>query len=140
APQIRVDIDREAANAQGVPFTSISATLASSLGSAIVNDFANAGRMQRVIIQAEGERRMHPDDILRLNVLNNQGQPVPLATVASVSWEVGPMGMTRYNGYPAIKIAGDAAPGYSTGDAMLAMEELAAELPVGFGYEWTGQS
>ncbi|GAA5233468.1 multidrug efflux RND transporter permease subunit [Verticiella sediminum] len=140
APQIRLDIDREAAAAQGVPFSSIATTLSSALGSAIINDFANAGRMQRVIVQSEGERRMQPEDILRLNVLNSQGQPVPLATVAKVDWEIGPMGLVRYNGYPAIKIAGDAKPGFSTGDAMIAMEEIAAELPEGFGYEWTGQS
>ena len=140
APQIHLNIDREAASAQGVPFANIAATVSAALGSSIVNDFANDGRMQRVIIQADGQQRMTTDDILKLNVLNAQGQPVPLDTVAKVDWTKGPMSMDRYNGYPAFKIAGDAKPGLSTGQAMDAMEQIAAQLPAGIGYEWTGQS
>jgi len=140
APQLQMDIDRAAANAQGVPFSSIASTLSMSLGSAIINDFANTGRMQRVIVQSESESRLVPADILKLNVVNVRGENVPLSTFATVEWVLGPMGIDRYNGYQAIKIAGDAAPGYSTGDAMLAMEEIAAGLPQGIGYEWTGQS
>ncbi len=140
APQIQLDIDRQAASAQGVPFSNIAATVSAALGSSIVNDFSNDGRMQRVIIQADAQDRMTPESILKLNVLNAQGQPVPLETVAKINWTTGPMGMDRYNGYPAFKIAGDAKPGMSTGQAMEAMEALAEQLPAGVGYEWTGQS
>ena len=140
APQLRLEVDREAASAQGVPFSNIASTLSMALGSSIINDFANAGRMQRVIVQGESSQRLTPEDILQLNVLNSRGESVPLNTFARTEWVVGPMGINRYNGYQAIKISGDAAPGYSTGDAMLAMEEIAAGLPAGIGYEWTGQS
>ena len=83
---------------------------------------------------------MQPDDILRLNALNNRGQSVPLSAFASTRWITGPMQSIRYNGYPTMRIAGDAAPGVSTGEAMAEMERLAGQLPPGFGFEWTGQS
>ncbi len=140
APQLKLEIDREAASAQGVLFSSIASTLSTAMGSSIINDFANAGRMQRTIVQADGLERLQPADIMKLNVLNSSGQAVPFSTFATAEWIMGPMGMDRYNGYPAIKISGDAKPGRSTGDAMLAMEEIAATLPSGIGYEWTGQS
>jgi multidrug efflux pump len=105
-----------------------------------VNDFPNAGRLQRVIVQAEAAARMQPEDILRLYAPNNKGQQVPFSAFASTHWVEGPLQTVRYNGYPAMKIAGDAAPGVSTGEAMAEMEKLAAQLPPGFGFEWTGQS
>ena len=83
---------------------------------------------------------MQPDDLLRLSVLNNRGEPVPFAAFASTRWIKGAMQTVRYNGYPAMRIGGSAAPGFSTGDAMAEMEKLAAQLPAGFGYEWTGLS
>ena len=83
---------------------------------------------------------MQPDDLLRLNAINANGQPVPLSAFASVRWVTGPVQSVRYNGYPSMRIAGDASPGHSTGEAMDEMEKLAAQLPAGFGYEWTGQS
>ena len=140
APQMQIDIDRNKANALGVGFDSISSALSSALGSSYINDFPNQGRLQRVVVQADAESRMQPEQILALPVLNNKGQVVPMSTFASTRWITGPMQTTRYNGYPAMKIAGDAAPGLSTGDAMAEMEKLAAQLPEGFGYEWTGQS
>ena len=93
-----------------------------------------------MIVQAEARTRMQPDDVLRLTVPGNKGQLVPLSAIANVRWVTGPVQTVRYNGYPAMKIGGDAAPGYSTGDAMAEMERLAGQLPPGFGYEWTGQS
>jgi multidrug efflux pump len=105
-----------------------------------VNDFPNAGRLQRVVVQAEAQARMQPEDLLRLNVLNTAGQPVPLAAFASSKWVTGPMQTVRYNGYPTMRIAGEPAKGVSTGAAIAEMERLAAELPAGFGYEWTGQT
>ncbi|MDP3374600.1 MAG: efflux RND transporter permease subunit, partial [Hydrogenophaga sp.] len=109
-------------------------------GSSYVNDFPNAGRLQRVVVQADAPARMQPDDLLRLTVLNNRGQAVPLSAFATTRWVTGPMQTVRYNGYPSMRISGSAAPGFSTGAAIAEMEKLAAQLPQGFGYEWTGQS
>jgi len=83
---------------------------------------------------------MQPDDLMQLNVVNNQGKPVPMAALASTRWITGPIQTIRYNGYPSMRISGDAAPAYSTGDAMNEMERLAGQLPAGFAFEWTGQS
>ncbi|HEY3634547.1 MAG TPA: efflux RND transporter permease subunit, partial [Caldimonas sp.] len=140
APQLQIDIDRDRASALGISFDNINAVLSTALGSNYVNDFPNAGRLQRVVVQADAPDRMQPDDLLQLNVLNNQGKPVPMAAIATTRWVTGPIQTIRYNGYPTMRIAGDAAPGYSTGDAMNEMERLADHLPAGFAYEWTGQS
>ncbi|HSQ71975.1 MAG TPA: efflux RND transporter permease subunit, partial [Rubrivivax sp.] len=140
APQLQVDIDRDKAAALGVGFDSINATLSVALGSAYVNDFPSSGRLQRVVVQADAQARMQPDDLLRLHATNDKGQQVPLSAFASTRWITGAMQTVRYNGYPAMRIGGSAAPGYSTGDAMTEMERLAAQLPAGFGYEWTGLS
>ncbi|ACB35967.1 transporter, hydrophobe/amphiphile efflux-1 (HAE1) family [Leptothrix cholodnii SP-6] len=140
APQLQLDIDRERAAAMGVGFDSIASVLGTSFGSAYINDFPNAGRLQRVVVQAEASARMQPEDLLKLYVPNNRGQQVPMSAFASTRWVVGPIQTVRYNGYPAMKISGDTAKGYSTGDAMAEMERLAAQLPPGFGFEWTGQS
>jgi multidrug efflux pump len=140
APQLQLDIDRDRASALGVSFDNINAVLSTALGSAYVNDFPNAGRLQRVVVQADAPDRMDPDDLLRLNVINNQGKPVPMSALATTRWITGTIQTIRYNGYPAMRLAGDAAPGYSTGDAMDEMEKLAGQLPAGFAYEWTGQS
>ncbi|ABL71026.1 MULTISPECIES: efflux RND transporter permease subunit [Paracoccus] len=140
AAQVFVTIDREKANAFGVTFADISATISQYLGSAYINDFPNAGKMQRVVMQAEDDSRMQAEDILALTVRNAGGGMVPFSSFASVAWEQGPSQVVGYNGYPAIRIAGAAGPGYSSGAAMAEMERLAAELPPGFGYEWTGQS
>ena len=140
APQMQIDIDRDKANALGVGFDSISTALSTGLGSAYVNDFPNQGRLQRVVVQADAAARMRPESVLDLPVINNKGQTLPLSTFAKTRWITGAMQTVRYNGYPSMKIAGDAAPGYSTGDAMQEMERLASQLPPGFGFEWTGQS
>jgi multidrug efflux pump len=140
APQVQLDIDRDKAQALGVSFDAINSAISTALGSSYVNDFPNAGRLQRVVVQAEAADRMQPDDLLRLNALNAQGQPVPLASFATTRWASGPMQTIRYNGYSAMSIAGDVKPGFSTGDGMAEMERLAGQLPPGFAYEWTGQS
>ncbi|MFZ2856331.1 efflux RND transporter permease subunit [Acidovorax sp.] len=140
APQLQVDIDRDKASAQGVGFAAINHAISTALGSAYINDFPNAGRLQRVVVQAEAEARMQPEDILQLTALNSQGKAVPLSSFATTRWISGAMQTVRYNGYPAMRIAGGAAPGYSTGEAMAEMERMAAQLPAGFGFEWTGQS
>ena len=140
APQLQIDIDRDKAAALGVGFDAINATIATALGSAYVNDFPNRGRLQRVVVQADAPARMQPEDLLRLSAVNARGQPVPLSAFAATRWVTGAMQTVRYNGYPAMRIGGSAAPGYSTGDAMAEMERLAAQLPPGFGFEWTGIS
>ncbi len=140
APQIRIDIDRDKANALGVSFDNINAVLSTSLGSAYVNDFPNRGRMQRVIVQADAHARMQPDELLKLNAINASGVAVPFASFASIQWVNGAQQSVRYNGYSAMRISGAPAAGYSTGDAMQEVQRLMAQLPPGFGYEWTGQS
>jgi multidrug efflux pump len=140
APQLQLDIDRDKASALGVPFSAINSAISTAMGSAYVNDFPASGRLQRVVVQADAPARMQPEDLLRLNVLNSRGQTVPLSAFATTRWVTGPMQTIRYNGYPTMRIGGDAAPGYSTGDAMAEMERLAGQLPPGFAYEWTGQS
>ncbi len=140
APQLQLDIDRDKAAALGVGFDSISAAIGTALGSAYINDFPNAGRLQRVVVQADAPARMQPEDLLKLNASNSRGEPVPLSAFATTRWVTGAMQTVRYNGYPAMRIGGEAAPGYSTGEAMAEMERLAAQLPQGYGYEWTGLS
>lgn len=140
APQLQVDIDRDKASALGVGFDAINSTISTALGSAYINDFPNQGRLQRVVVQADAVARMQPDDLLRLNVSNAQGKAVPMSSFATTRWIKGAMQTIRFNGYPAMRIGGNAAPGYSTGAAMAEMERLATELPAGFAFEWTGQS
>ncbi|MCX8280049.1 efflux RND transporter permease subunit [Phyllobacterium sp. 0TCS1.6C] len=140
AAQVNLVIDREKANTFGITFADINSTISTSLGSSYVNDFPNAGRMQRVTVQADGSNRMKTEDLLKLNVRNANGGMVPLSAFASVEWSKGASQLVGYNGYPAVRIGGQAAPGYSSGAAIAEMERLAADLPPGFGYEWTGQS
>ena len=137
---VHLEIDRDKAEALGVPFSAINATISAALGSMYVNDFPNEGRLQQVILQAIPEARMQIDDVLALPVRNLQGQMVPLAAVATPHWASNALQMVRYNGYPAIRLSGSAAPGKSSGEAMLEMERLASTLPPGFGVEWTGIS
>ena len=140
APQLQIDIDRDKALALGVSFDAINSAISTALGSSYANDFPNRGRMQRVVVQADAPGRMQPDDLLRLNAVNAQGQPVPLSAFASTKWVKGAQQTVRYNGYPAMRISGEPAPGYSSGAALAEMERLAAQLPPGFGFEWTGTS
>ncbi|MFF7709716.1 multidrug efflux RND transporter permease subunit [Pseudomonas sp. NPDC007930] len=140
APQLRLSIDREKAQALGVAFDTLSAALSSAFGSAVVNDFTNAGRQQRVVIQAETRTRMAPDQVLQLQVPGASGALVPLRAFITASWENGPVQIARYNGYPSIRISGDVAPGVSTGQAMAELQGMLAALPKGIGYEWTGLS
>ncbi|WP_296271259.1 multidrug efflux RND transporter permease subunit TMexD [Pseudomonas sp. UBA6323] len=140
APQLRLVIDREQARTLGVSFESVSSALSTAFGSSVINDFSNAGRQQRVVVQAEQAERMTPESVLKLHVPNDSDGLVPLSAFVTTLWEEGPVQIARYNGYPSIRIAGDAAPGVSTGEAMAELERIAAELPEGIGYEWTGLS
>ncbi len=140
AAQVNLVIDREKAGAFGVTFEDINNTISTNLGSNYINDFPNRGRMQRVIVQADRFSRMNADDILNYNVKNRTGQLVPFSAFATVEWAKGPTQIAGFNYYPAVRISGEAKPGYTSGDAIAEMERLADKLPRGFGYEWAGQS
>ena len=140
SPQLKLEIDRDKANALGLSVADINATLSGTFGSVYVNDFPNMGRQQRVILQAVPEKRLKPEDLDKLHVRNAQGMMVPFSAFAKTSWVNGPVQLVRFNGYPAMKIQGDAAPGFSSGDALAEVEKMVAQLPQGVGYEWAGQS
>ncbi|WP_354679064.1 efflux RND transporter permease subunit, partial [Cupriavidus plantarum] len=124
----------------GVSVADINATLSIAFGSSYVNDFIYEGRVRRVIVQAEGDDRKLPDDLSKLRVRNANGDMVAFAAFSTSKWIMGSPRLERYNGMPAVKLAGQAAPGQSTGEAMRVMEENFAKLPPGFGFEWSGQS
>ena len=105
-----------------------------------MNDFPNVGRQQRVILQATPEKRLRPEDLDKLHVKNAQGAMVPLSAFVRSQWINGAVQLVRFNGYPAMKIQGDAAPGASSGDALAEVERMVAQLPSGIGFEWAGQS
>ncbi|HQR58445.1 MAG TPA: efflux RND transporter permease subunit, partial [Azonexus sp.] len=140
AAEYHIDVDWDRAGAMGVPVSAIHNTIAAAFGGAYVNDFIQAGRVKRVYLQADAPLRMLPTDLEKLQVRNEEGKMVPFTAFASGSWVQGSPKLERFNGFPSINIWGSPAPGYSTGDAMRAMEELAARLPQGFGYDWTGLS
>ncbi len=140
APQLSLNIDRDKANALGVSFEDINTTLSTAMGSNYVNDFDSNGRQQRVIVQLDAQERMTPDDIKNIYVRNASGTMVPFSAFSTTEWAKSPIQLIRYNGYPAMRITGAPAEGYSTGDAMNEMVSLMQQLPDGFGYEWTGQS
>ncbi|MEI8195451.1 MAG: efflux RND transporter permease subunit, partial [Phycisphaerae bacterium] len=139
-PEYRLDVDWEKAGALGVPISSIHETITAAFGSAYVNDFIQGGRVKRVYLQAEAANRMLPQDIEKLYVRNTAGKMVPFSAIAAGRWSSGSPKLERYNAFPSINIQGEAAPGRSSGDAMRAMEEIAAKLPQGIGYDWTGLS
>jgi hydrophobe/amphiphile efflux-1 (HAE1) family protein len=139
-PEYRVDVDWEKAGALGVPIASIHTTLSAAFGSAYVNDFIQGGRVKRVYVQADTPYRMAPEDLEKLYLRNTAGKMVPYASTASGRWTSASPRLERYNAFPSMNIWGEPAPGKSSGDAMRAMEEIAAKLPKGIGFDWTGLS
>ncbi len=139
-PEYRVDVDWEKAGALGIPITSIHRTISMAFGSAYVNDFIKGGRVKRVFVQADAPYRMLPKDIEKLYVRNTTGKMVPFSSFASAHWTSGSPRLERFNGFPSMNIQGEPAPGKSSGEAMQAMEEIAARLPKGIGFDWTGLS
>ncbi|CAM8658510.1 AcrB Cation/multidrug efflux pump [Oxalobacteraceae bacterium] len=140
SPQLRLEIDRDKANALGVSLIDINTTLSATFGTTYVNDFPNQGRQQRVILQADPNKRLMPEDIDKLHARNAQGSMVPFSAFTQSRWITGPVQLVRFNGYPAMKVQGDAAPGASSGDALAEVERLVSQLPAGVGFEWAGQS
>lgn len=138
APQVRVDLDRVKAKTQGIPLTEVFETLQVNLGSLYANDFNRFGRTYRVIVQADEPFRTQVDDIARLKVRNAAGEMVPLAALAAIATSSGPDRVMHYNGYPSVDITGGPAPGYSSGQATAAIEQILREtLPPGMVFEWT---
>jgi multidrug efflux pump len=140
ATQLLLDIDRVKASSLGIDLTNLNQTLAVALGSAYVNDFIRDGRVLRVIMQLDAHARATPDNLLNLRVATRNGGMVALSEIATPRWVTGLPKLDRYNGVPATKIAGNPAPGHSTGEAMQAMQDIAAKLPPGLGFEWSGTS
>jgi len=137
-PQVEYAIDRDRVKSVGVNLADVFFALQTFLGGYYVNDFNLYGRTFRVQAQAEPSARARPEDIGRLHVRTAEGAMVPLSTLVSIKSVNGPQYLERYNIYRAATILGAAAPGYSSGQAAQAMEELARDLPAGYGYEWTG--
>jgi multidrug efflux pump len=140
-PQLYVDLDRPRAKAMGLPVDNVFESLQAYLGSLYVNDFNKYGRIYRVQLQAESEYRASPDDIRKIMVRNNTGDMVELAGLLDMRWQSGPNVVSRFNSFPAVQITGSPAPGYSTGQAMERIEEIASRvLPAGYVIEWSGAS
>ncbi len=137
-PQLFVDIDREQVMKTGTSVQAVFDTLQMYLGSAYVNDFTLFGRVFKVYAQADGEYRSTPGDIQRLELRGADGGMIPLGSVAEVKEILGPQSITRFNLYPSVKILGGAAPGFSSGQALGIMEDMAAKkLPASMGYNWS---
>ena len=140
-PMYDIVIDREKANALGVNMADLFTTMQTYLGSVYVNDFTKFGKVFRVFVQADKEYRSSKEDIQKLFIKNVHGKMIPLDAILQVKEMIGPQNLTHYNMYRSIQINGAAAPGYSSGDAMAAMEEIAKKvLPSSYGYEWSGMS
>jgi HAE1 family hydrophobic/amphiphilic exporter-1 len=140
-PQLFAEVDRTKAKTLGIPLDQVFGTLQAYLGSAYVNDFNKFGRTWQVTVQADNRFRIKPEDIRSLEVRNVNGEMVPLGTLIDVDQTVGPQTILRYNLYPTASITGSAAPGFSSGQALNLMEQLAREkLPTSMGFEWTGMS
>ncbi len=138
-PQFKVELDTDKAQTMGIPVTDVYNALETFLGGLYVNDFNRFGRTWRVLMQAEPEYRDHPEDVNRFYVRTATGSMVPLSTLVTIKPISGPEVIYRYNRFRTSKIVGQPAPGYSSGQAAAAMEEVAAAaMPTGFGYEWTG--
>ncbi|HAT1647855.1 TPA: multidrug efflux RND transporter permease AcrD [Raoultella planticola] len=140
SPQLQIDIDQRKAQALGVAIDDINNTLQTAWGSSYVNDFMDRGRVKKVYVQSAAPYRMLPDDINLWYVRNSSGTMVPFSAFATSRWQTGSPRLERYNGYSAVEIVGEAAPGISTGTAMAIMEDLTAQLPNGFGLDWTAMS
>jgi len=137
-PQVQLEIDREKVQTLGIPLRNVLEGLQLYLGGFMINDFNQFGRVFRVMIQAKPEFRQGPEAIGDIYVRNAAGKMVPLSTLVQINSQSGPIHITRYNMFRAAELSGQPAPGFSTGQAIAAMERLSENLPRGFGHEWTG--
>jgi multidrug efflux pump len=140
ASQYTLVIDHQKANAFGVTTADINTFIGGATGSTYVNQFLRQGRVKQVYVQGEIASRMLPDDLGKWFLRNTNGALVPFSAISTGKWAVGPLNVQSYNGSTSFEIQGSPAPGSSTGTAIAAMEELAAKLPPGIGYAWTGLS
>nr|WP_314371545.1 efflux RND transporter permease subunit [uncultured Acinetobacter sp.] len=143
-PQYQITIDQAQAGAMGVSIADINSTMGIAWGGSYINDFIDRGRVKKVYVQGKANARMMPEDLNQWYVRNNKGEMVPFSAFATGKWTYGSPRLERYNGVSSVNIQGTPAPGVSSGDAMLAMEEIIGKLPsmglTGFDYEWTGLS
>jgi multidrug efflux pump len=139
-PQLQLDIDQTRASALGLSLADVNNTLSTAWGSSYINDFIDRGRVKRVYAEADAPFRSKPDDLDHLYVRGASGTMAPFSAFASSHWIYGPSQLQRYNGLPSSEVLGQPVQGVSSGAAMIEMEKLAAKLPKGIGYEWTGES
>ncbi len=139
-PEYRLEIDRERAGTMGLPVGQVNDAISTSWGSAYVGDFIDKGRVKKVFLQSDADFRMKPEDLENWFVRNREGVMVPFSAFAKAHWSYGSPRLERFNGLPSAEIFGEPSPGTSSGEAMKIMESLAAKLPPGIGYEWTGLS
>ncbi|MGM8226345.1 efflux RND transporter permease subunit [Cellvibrio sp. ARAG 10.3] len=139
-PQYKLDVNQEKAAALGVSIADVNNIFTTAWAPSYVNDFIDKGRVKRVYVQGDARFRMVPEDVGNWYVRNNQREMVPLSAFTSGRWIYGSPRLERYNGVPSLNILGQGAPGVSSGDAMLAVEEIMEKLPQGIGYQWTGMS
>ncbi|GGQ04939.1 efflux RND transporter permease subunit [Shewanella litoralis] len=140
APMYHINIDHGKLRALDIDISSVNSVMATALGGSYVNDFIDRGRVKKVYVQGDAKYRMQPSDLDTWYVRNSLGEMVPFSAFSSGEWEIGSPQLQRFNGVPAVNIQGATVQGYSTGAAMDALEEMAKQLPPGFGLEWNGLS
>jgi multidrug efflux pump len=140
APQFRLDVDAQKATSLGLNMADVDSTLSIAWGGRYIDDFIDRARVKHVIVEADAPFRMRPEDFSRWYVRNTQGRMVSAATFATSHWDYGSPRLERFNGFPAVDINGQAAPGVSSGEAMQEIQRLAGRLPRGYSIDWTGQS
>lgn len=139
-PQFKLDVDQEKATALGVSLSDVNSIFSTAWAASYVNDFIDKGRVKKVFVQGDAQYRMLPEDVKNWYVRNAKGEMVPFSAFTSGRWISGSPRLERYNGVPSLNIIGQGAPGVSSGDAMLAAEEIVGKLPTGISYQWTGMS
>ncbi|MEO1584291.1 MAG: multidrug efflux RND transporter permease subunit [Planctomycetota bacterium] len=138
-PQLYIDVDRDKVKQLGLSMSDVFGTLQTNLGGSYANDFNAFNRTFQVQVQADAQFRAEPEDILQLRVRGPEGQAIPMSAIASVEQRFGPSMISRYNLYPTASVKGQAAPGFSSGQSLTLMEDIAAQtLPASMGFEWTG--
>ncbi|QIL72771.1 efflux RND transporter permease subunit [Diaphorobacter sp. HDW4B] len=140
APTFNINVDDAKAGALSITQSDINNTLATALGSTYVNDFVNRGRIKKVYVQGDADSRMLPGDLSRWSVRNKNGDMVPFSSFSTTEWSNAAAALARFNGTASMEISGQAAPGVSSGEAMIEMAKLVKEIPGGFGYAWSGLS